>query len=131
VHWGLEWHRGPTEDLQRAGHDLIDSGVDLVVGTHSHVLNPPELYRGHLIAYSLGDLIADFLPLETRTGAVLDVTFVKTMGGETRLTAFSLHPTLVERPNHLREVESGERRRAWDLARTRLGDGVTALDVGN
>lgn len=135
VHWGAEWRRDPTEAQQRAGHDLIDAGLDLVVGTHSHVLNPPELYRGHLIAYSLGDLIADFHPLETRTGAILDVTFVKSHAGETRLTAFSFHPTLVERPNHrihpLREVETGERRRAWDLARTRLGDGVTAIDVGN
>lgn len=36
---------------------MIDHGADLVIGSHSHVPKPVELYRGKLIIYSLGNLI--------------------------------------------------------------------------
>jgi hypothetical protein len=36
-------------------HMAIDAGADLVLGSGPHVLRGMEYYRGHLIAYSLGD----------------------------------------------------------------------------
>jgi len=36
-------------------HAAIDSGADLVVGSGPHVLRGMEWYKGHLIAYSLGN----------------------------------------------------------------------------
>lgn len=36
-------------------HLAIDAGADLVIGSGPHVLRGMEYYRGHLIAYSLGD----------------------------------------------------------------------------
>ena len=36
-------------------HAAIDDGADLVIGSGPHVLRGLEWYRGHLIAYSLGD----------------------------------------------------------------------------
>ena len=36
-------------------HAAIDAGADLVIGSGPHVLRGMEFYRGHLIAYSLGD----------------------------------------------------------------------------
>jgi len=36
-------------------HTAVDSGADLVVGSGPHVLRGMELYRGKLIAYSLGN----------------------------------------------------------------------------
>lgn len=37
-------------------HAVIDAGADLVVGSGPHVLRGMEVYKGHLIAYSLGNL---------------------------------------------------------------------------
>ena len=36
-------------------HAVVDAGADLVVGSGPHVLRGMEWYRGHLIAYSLGN----------------------------------------------------------------------------
>jgi poly-gamma-glutamate synthesis protein (capsule biosynthesis protein) len=38
-------------------HRLIDYGVDVIIGHHPHVLQPIEVYKNGIIAYSLGNLI--------------------------------------------------------------------------
>jgi hypothetical protein len=38
-------------------HAAIDAGADLVIGHGPHVLRALELYRGKLIAYSLGNFL--------------------------------------------------------------------------
>ncbi len=42
-------------DLRRFSRAVIDSGADLVVGHGPHVLRGMEMYKGRLIAYSLGN----------------------------------------------------------------------------
>ncbi len=132
VHWGKEWHFTPSRDQQRAARDLVDAGFDLVVGGHSHVINPAELYRGKLIAYSLGNFISDFRDLETRLGAVLDVTVAGGEGERARVVDFCYHPILTEREGHvvrpLRAGGAGEGERAWRLAEEILGANLRATD---
>lgn len=54
-HWGIENEYKPI-DLQRDfGHYAIDSGADLVIGHHPHVLQPIENYKERYILYSLGN----------------------------------------------------------------------------
>lgn len=100
VHWGREWEFQPTSDQRLAGRDLIDQGFDMVVGGHGHVLNPVEVHRGRLIAYSLGSLISDFRPLETRTGAVLQVDLARSPQGGLEIAEFRAIPVLTEAPGH-------------------------------
>ena len=45
----------PRGDLLRFAHDAVDRGADLVVAHGPHVPRALELYRGRLIAYSLGN----------------------------------------------------------------------------
>jgi hypothetical protein len=42
-------------DLRRFSRAVIDAGADLVIGHGPHVLRGMEVYRGRLIAYSLGN----------------------------------------------------------------------------
>jgi Bacterial capsule synthesis protein PGA_cap len=42
-------------DLRRFTHAAIDAGADLVLGSGPHVVRAMEVYRGKLIAYSLGN----------------------------------------------------------------------------
>lgn len=57
VHWGIERNTEP-EDYQRTlGQQYIDAGADLVVGSHPHVLQGIEYYKGKPIIYSLGNFI--------------------------------------------------------------------------
>lgn len=54
-HWGEERVYTPNNTQKNLAHFTIDSGADIVVGAHPHVLQGIEKYNGHLIAYSLGN----------------------------------------------------------------------------
>ena len=54
-HWGNEKDYKPTERQKKMGHLAVDSGADLVIGHHSHRMNPIEEYNGVYICYSLGN----------------------------------------------------------------------------
>ena len=54
-HWGIEKDYKPRSDQVSLGHDLIDHGADIVIGTHPHRLQPIELYNGRYIAYCLSN----------------------------------------------------------------------------
>jgi hypothetical protein len=47
----------PRGDLRRWARAVIDAGADAVIGHGPHVLRGMEFYRGHLIAYSLGNFV--------------------------------------------------------------------------
>lgn len=54
-HWGNELDYKPTERQIKMGRLAVDSGADLVIGHHSHRINPIEEYKGVYICYSLGN----------------------------------------------------------------------------
>lgn len=54
-HWGNEKDYAPTQNQIRMGRLAVDSGADLVLGHHSHRMNPIEEYNGVYICYSLGN----------------------------------------------------------------------------
>jgi len=56
LHHGEEYEEKHNDhDQTRFAHHAIDSGADLVVGTHPHVLQGIEVYKNRLILYSLGN----------------------------------------------------------------------------
>lgn len=57
MHWGKELSQTPTERQVQLAKMLVDSGADLVIGHHPHVVQPAEVYRNRLILYSLGNFI--------------------------------------------------------------------------
>ncbi|MCR5177278.1 MAG: CapA family protein [Anaerovibrio sp.] len=54
-HWGEEGAHYPNETQRSLAHFAVDSGADCVLGTHPHVIQGVEKYRGKVIAYSLGN----------------------------------------------------------------------------
>lgn len=58
-HWGIEYE--PTHGARQAtlAHAWIDAGADAVIGSHPHVVQDTEVYRGRPIIYSLGNFVFD------------------------------------------------------------------------
>lgn len=54
-HWGNEKETEPDSNQITLGHLAIDEGAHVVVGHHSHVIQPIEEYNGRYIAYSLAN----------------------------------------------------------------------------
>jgi poly-gamma-glutamate capsule biosynthesis protein CapA/YwtB (metallophosphatase superfamily) len=57
AHWGVEREDKPDQHQTELAHRYIDAGADLIVGSHPHVLQGFEIYKGKWIAYSLGNFI--------------------------------------------------------------------------
>ncbi len=55
MHWGDEGSYDVNADQISLGHAAIDAGADVVYGSHSHTLQPIEVYEGKYIFYSLGN----------------------------------------------------------------------------
>jgi poly-gamma-glutamate synthesis protein (capsule biosynthesis protein) len=74
LHWGKEKKDRP-EPYQRAlAYRCIEAGAHLVIGSHPHVLQGFEFYRGRLIAYSLGNFV--FSNRDGRPTVVLRTAFL-------------------------------------------------------
>lgn len=56
-HWSAEKREVPKDYQIHFAHLAIDSGADLVLGHHPHVLQGLEIYKNRLIAYSLGNYV--------------------------------------------------------------------------
>lgn len=56
LHWGVDYSFYPTKEQVLIAHELIDAGVNIIMGHHPHSIQPIEEYRGAYIFYSLGGL---------------------------------------------------------------------------
>jgi poly-gamma-glutamate synthesis protein (capsule biosynthesis protein) len=71
-HWGAEYGLKSNKRQQDFAHALIDSGADLIVGSHPHVVQEIEPYNGKYIFYSLGNFIFDqYFSKNTQQGLAL------------------------------------------------------------
>lgn len=57
VHWGIERSTFPEDYQKTLARQYIDAGADAVIGSHPHVLQGIEYYKGKPIFYSLGNFI--------------------------------------------------------------------------
>jgi poly-gamma-glutamate capsule biosynthesis protein CapA/YwtB (metallophosphatase superfamily) len=59
MHWGWEKETPPSERQKVFARKMIDEGAALVVGSHPHVTQGAEIYKGKPIVYSLGNFVFD------------------------------------------------------------------------
>ncbi|CCY77284.1 enzyme of poly-gamma-glutamate biosynthesis (Capsule formation)-like protein [Brachyspira sp. CAG:700] len=63
LHFGLEYTTKPEKKTIEIARDLIENGVDIIIGHHPHVPRCSEIYEGTnhkgIIIYSLGNFIAN------------------------------------------------------------------------
>lgn len=55
IHWGTEGSNKLEKYQQQLAYQMIDAGADAIIGSHPHVLQGIEYYKGKPIMYSLGN----------------------------------------------------------------------------
>lgn len=99
VHWGTEYAK-ETDDFQQKWTRLfLESGVDVVVGTHPHVQQPVALLTGEdghqmLVYYSLGNYISAQPEKSCSKGGMAQFTVSLTPEGW-RVTEYDLRPLTI------------------------------------
>lgn len=58
MHWGTEYRSEPTDEQKREAEYLSNLGVDIIIGTHPHVIEPITYINDTLVIYSLGNFIS-------------------------------------------------------------------------
>lgn len=63
MHWGEEYSFIPNEEQEELAQFLADQGVQVIIGSHPHVIQPMEFIEGKngnktLVIYSLGNFIS-------------------------------------------------------------------------
>ena len=83
MHWGIEYRLLPEKVQKDLADWLLAQGVDHVIGSHPHVLQPMEVKKDvhtpakHLVVYSLGNFISNMSKENTDGGAMVRMELVK------------------------------------------------------
>jgi len=75
LHWGVEDSFEVLPRQRDYAHQLIDAGVDVVLGHHPHQFQGIEVYKGKPIFYSLGNFIFDQNDPENQESFIISMDF--------------------------------------------------------
>jgi len=77
-HWGAEYQKVPAQSTKEKAKQFINAGADLILGSHSHVVQTIEEYNGKMIFYSLGNFIFDqYWSKDTMQGLGVEILLEK------------------------------------------------------
>lgn len=105
VHWGIEYVLHENENQRSLAQFLADQDVDLIIGSHPHVIQPMRVMHNEktgkdvLVVYSLGNFISNMKTGDTRGGALVRANIRRDENGNLRFssadydTFFSAKPT--------------------------------------
>jgi poly-gamma-glutamate synthesis protein (capsule biosynthesis protein) len=86
MHWGQEYKLTPTDEQEELADFLFENGVDLILGSHTHCLEPMEKRtvtladgstKDGFIIYSLGNFMSGQNADHTRQSVILDIQLTK------------------------------------------------------
>ena len=76
LHYGNEYSRSPNQHQEEISRKFIDYGADIVVGSHTHVTEGVEIYKGKPIFYNLGNFIFDQSNPDTHRAMFLELNLI-------------------------------------------------------
>nr|WP_235714580.1 CapA family protein [Neobacillus dielmonensis] len=108
IHWGKEYQRFPTEDQKDLAAFLANEGVDILFGSHPHVLQPMDWIettdgRKMFVIYSLGNFISAQHGDYKDIGGLASVEITKRVseqGSKIELSNPAFYPTYVTSQKH-------------------------------
>ncbi|MCI6737126.1 MAG: CapA family protein [Intestinibacter sp.] len=87
LHWGDEYSRTPSTFQTELAQKLCDAGVDIIIGSHPHVVQPVQMIKSSdkkhetLVIYSLGNYISnqrrEYLSMYTEDGLMVNIDIKK------------------------------------------------------
>ena len=122
LHWGAEYNDTVFESQEDIAELMFDEGVDIILGTHPHMVHEIEFNREEntLIAYSLGDFYGDGTKSGTAYSIILDIQITRDNDmGTTRIDGFTTPPIYT-----LQEADGNGQRRV-----VRIDETIVAYEV--
>lgn len=105
LHWGSEYDVNVSDTQTEIRDLLFKNGVDVILGSHSHVVGPMEMVEVEttdgekkqcFVAYSLGNFISNMTSQYTQESVILNLEFTKDGDtGETTISGASYTPLYI------------------------------------
>lgn len=102
VHWGSEYNDSISKSQKRIRDLMLSEGVDVILGTHSHYVQPVEFDKdaGTLVCYSLGDFLSDGTQPGTEYSAFMDIEITRDNDtGISKVTGYTYTPVFTSTDN--------------------------------
>jgi poly-gamma-glutamate synthesis protein (capsule biosynthesis protein) len=107
-HWGTENVNQPDESQYKYAKKLAKAGADIILGSHSHMVEPMQLVEGTdangnqkqvFVIYSMGNFISTMTMQYTDCGLILDFTIREQQDGTFRVEDIGYVPIYVWKQN--------------------------------
>lgn len=98
-HWGAEHTHQPTPKVGTHAQEMADAGVDIIIGSHSHAVQPVVWLtaadgRQVLCAYSMGNFVSSMGRSTANDTFIAEIGIVRE-GGSVRVESEKYHPCRV------------------------------------
>ena len=90
MHWGTEYKLKQTSSQEELADFLFKNGVDIILGSHPHVLEPMEkrtitledgTQKDGFVIYSLGNFVSGQIYANTKSTVILNIQITKNSAG--------------------------------------------------
>jgi len=91
MHWGTEYKLTPNSNQKDLADFLFENGVDIILGSHPHVLEPMEkrtitlengTTKDGFVIYSLGNFVSGQIYANTKSTVILNIQITKDSNGK-------------------------------------------------
>lgn len=88
MHWGTEYSLDVSSSQEYIANYLAGLGVDLIIGSHPHVVEPVEYINNGktFVIYSLGNFLSAQYGIDRLTGLMVEVTIKKVVDVDGTIT---------------------------------------------
>lgn len=101
MHWGTEYKLKQTSSQKDLADFLFENGVDIILGSHPHVLEPMEkrtitledgTEKDGFVIYSLGNFVSGQVYANTKSTVILDIQITKNSDGKVSIDSVNYTP---------------------------------------
>lgn len=105
MHWGNEYRLKPTTEQEELADFLFANGVDIILGSHAHVLEPMEkrtvtledgTTKDGFVIYSLGNFVSAQNKQYTNHSIILNLQITKHAEGNITIDSYEYTPIYVD-----------------------------------
>ena len=102
MHWGEEYHLTQNAVQEKWANFLFENGVDIILGSHPHVLQPMEkrtitlsdgTTKDGFVIYSLGNFMSGQVAENTMNSIILQLQVTKHTNGTITIDSYNYIPT--------------------------------------
>ena len=89
-HWGVEYQLKHSASQEKTARTLVESGADVVIGSHPHVIQDYQEIDGVPVVYSLGNAVSNMSVDNTQLELMATIRIVREFNGDTYMLPVEL-----------------------------------------